>query len=95
MFVEGGHKFDDSTKFVEEWASCPPLRPHVAHHRLLQRVVAKVVMLSQMIPKAALLKSRIKGIDSNGSVHNNRVDLRKPSRRRTGGKKNGGLCLIS
>ena len=86
-FVEGGHKFDDSFLSTIATASSPSSSVAKSSSESSNAVTNDT--------KAALLKSRIKGIDSNGSVHNNRVDLGKPSRRRTGGKKNGGLCLIS
>ena len=87
MFVEGGHKFDDSFLSTIATASSPSSSVAKGSSENSSAVTNET--------KAALLKSRIKGIDSNGSVHNNRVDLRQPSRRRTGGKKNGGLCSIS
>ena len=86
MFVEGGHKFDESFLSTIAAASSPSLS--VSKDMGTEGPVEKET-------KAALLKRRIKGIDSDGSVHNNRVDLRQPSRRRTGGKKTVNLCLIS
>ncbi len=102
MYITGGHKFDES--FLSNISEASPEKSNSSKsetntdYNKDNNDTTSNVKNTNGINNGnteELLKKRIKGISSDGTVNNNRVNINQPSKRRTGGKKNKAICSIS